>query len=94
MKKVWKVIYGLCVLYLMLHWIGYFGVVLYDGLQSVPDISISGGWVFLDGITTVVVLIVYPVKQYIQGMIRNIKKDMKERQKEKNKQKQTETTNK
>lgn len=91
MKKVSKVIYGLFVWYLIVFWGIYFGVVLYEGLQSVPDMSISGGWLFINGICTMGVLIVYPVKQFISEVIRNIKKDMDSKRKEKNRRKQTNT---
>lgn len=91
MKKVGKVIYGTCVVYLLMFNVMYLGNILYNGLESIPMYSIESGWLFVDVFCTTVVLIVYPVKQYISGLIRNVKKDIKERQKQQKKQDQAVT---
>jgi len=79
MKKFMNVVYAIMVLYLLLLSLLYFGIIIYDGLNSIKNYSLEGGNLLFTMMAIVIVIFKYPVTLWIQNTIKFIKADMRKR---------------
>lgn len=86
MKKVKAIIYGVCNLWLLMICSLYTISLAYNGFEEVSTYSLDGGLLTLTIISAWVVIIRYPVKQWVRRTIQIIKEDFEDRRKERQKQ--------
>ena len=91
MKKVKAIIYGVCNVWLLMICGLYTISLAYNGFEEVSNYSLDGGLLAMTIISAWVVIIRYPVKQWVSGVIKVIKKDFEDRRKEKQRQSRAKT---
>lgn len=73
-KKIWSVIFGFCCINVIFDVLLYAGYIAYIGLENIGDLSLEGGWLFYNYLMAGIVVFGGPVKNYIQCVIKRIKK--------------------
>lgn len=91
MKTLKGIIYGLSVIWLLALSIMYTLVIAYEGLEEINYCELDGGYYFVTIIAIWVVIVRYPIKQWLSKMTKEIKKEIKDRQKERQAKKQVKT---
>lgn len=77
LKNIWIVTYGFFTVYLILSTVTYFGVTAYEGLSNVKNLSVEGGWLYLNYLATGIVLIGGPIKSCISKGVNRVKAEKK-----------------
>lgn len=76
MKLFKDVVYGCAVIALIVDTILYFGIVAYNGLSEVNRLETSG-WGLFSMMVCAAIVIAKPIKSYINGVIRDIKREIR-----------------
>lgn len=91
MKKVKAIIYGVCNIWLLMICSLYTIALAYNGFEEVSNYSLDGGLLAMTIISAWVVILRYPVKQWVSGMIKIIKEEFEDRRKDRQKQNRAKT---
>ena len=91
MKKVKAIIYGVCNIWLLMICGLYTISLAYNGVEEVENYSLDGGLLTVTIISAWVVILRYPVKQWISKAIRVIKEEFEDRRKDRQKQNRAKT---
>lgn len=76
MKLFKDVVYGCAVIALIVDTIVYFSIVIYNGLSEVSQLETSG-WGLFSMMMCAAIVIAKPIKNYINGVIRDIKREVR-----------------